>query len=96
MKLFCFDLETTGLKFWRHGIHQISGCIIIDGIVKEEFNFRVQPNPKAEIDEEALKIANVTKEQVMAYPPMLEVYNQIIAMMGKYVDKFNKIGRAHV
>lgn len=90
MKLFCFDLETTGLKFWRHGIHQISGCIIIDGIVKEEFNFRVQPNPKADIDEEALKIANVTKEQVMAYPPMLEVYNQIIAMMGKYVDKFNK------
>lgn len=31
MKLFFYDLETTGLDCERHGIHQISGAIVIDG-----------------------------------------------------------------
>ena len=26
-KLFFYDLETTGVKFWKNGIHQISGKI---------------------------------------------------------------------
>ena len=25
MKLLFFDLETTGIKYWRNGVHQISG-----------------------------------------------------------------------
>lgn len=40
-KLFFFDLETTGVKYWKNGIHQISGAIVIDGEVKERFNFIV-------------------------------------------------------
>lgn len=90
MKLFFYDLETTGLDCERHGIHQISGAIVIDGETKEEFNFKVQPNPYAVIDEEALKIAGVTKEEVMAYEPMQDVYKKIVAMLGKYVNKFDK------
>ena len=38
MKLFFFDLETTGLDNQKHAIHQISGKIIIDGIEKTKFN----------------------------------------------------------
>lgn len=90
MKLFFYDLETTGLDCKRHGIHQISGAIVIDGETKEEFNFKVQPNPYAVIDDEALAIAGVTKEQVLAYEPMYEVYKKIVAMLGKYVNKFDK------
>ena len=90
MKLFFFDLETTGILPGRHGIHQISGEIVIDGEVKEDFNFHVRPNPKAQIDPEALKVAGVTKEQIMAYPPMKEIYGQLIQLLGKYVDKYNK------
>lgn len=30
-KLLFFDLETTGVKYWRNGIHQISGAVVIDG-----------------------------------------------------------------
>lgn len=44
-KILFFDLETTGTKFWRNGIHQISGAVVIDGQVKESFNYHVQPNP---------------------------------------------------
>ena len=33
-KLFFYDLETTGVKHWKNGIHQISGRIVIDGELK--------------------------------------------------------------
>ena len=87
-KLFLFDLETTGVNPGKNGIHQISGEIIIDGISKEKFDFKVRPNPQAIIEQAALDVAGVTKEQILAYPPMSEVYSKFTAMLAKYVDKF--------
>lgn len=95
-KLFFYDLETTGVKFWKNGIHQISGAISIDGEIKEEFNFRVCPNPSAEIDEDALKIANVTREQVLSYPDMKTIHRQLTEILGKYVNKFSKTDKMHL
>lgn len=90
MKLVFFDLETTGTNPGKHSIHQISGQIVIDGVIKETFDFHVQPNPRAMIEDEALKVGGVTREQILAYPPMQQVYQEFVAMLGKYVDKFNK------
>lgn len=90
MKLFFFDLETTGLNPAKHGIHQISGEIVIDGVTKETFNFKVQPNPKALIDSTALEVGNVTLQQILDYPPMQEVFDKLQALLGKYVNKFDK------
>lgn len=93
MKLFFFDMETTGVMHWKNGVHQISGCIEIDGEVKEYFDFKVQPNPACIIEDQALAVSNLTKEVVLAYPPMNEIYRQFIEMLGKYVDKFNKMDK---
>ena len=90
MKRFFFDCETTGLNPAKNGIHQISGIIEIDGIERETFNFKVCPNPKAVIEQEALDIAGVTEMQILAYPKMEIVYKQLIEMLSKYVDKFDK------
>lgn len=90
MKIIFFDLETTGVNVARHGIHQISAEIMIDGKIVETLDLKVRPNPKAEIDDEALKVGGVTKDQIMAYPPMEEVYRDLIRILGKYVDKFNR------
>lgn len=90
MKVLFFDLETTGTLVNKHGIHQLSGMIVVDGEVKENFDFKVQPNPKAEILQEALDVAGVTKEQIMAYPPMGEIYKQFVDLLSKYVDRYNK------
>lgn len=90
MKILFFDLETTGLKPEKNGIHQMSGSIVIDNQIVETFNFNVQPNPKALIEDDALSIANVTRDQIQAYPEMKIVYNQLVEMLAKYVDKFNK------
>lgn len=40
-KLFFYDLETTGTNPGRHGIHQISGEIVIDGKTVETFDYKV-------------------------------------------------------
>lgn len=90
MKLFYFDLETTGVRHWKNGIHQISGAIEIDGEIKEYFNFNVKPYAHALIEEEALKVANITLQDLETYKEMKDVYKEIISMLGKYVDKFNK------
>lgn len=90
MKLLFFDLETTGTNPARHGIHQISGMIEIDGVEQERFDFKVRPNPKAEVLDEALAVGGVTREQIESYPPMEDVYRDFVGMLGRYVNKFNK------
>lgn len=90
MKIFFFDIETTGTNFWQHGIHQISGCIDINGEAQEFFDFKVAPNPAAKIEQAALDIGRVTLEQIQAYPTMQEIYRQLITLMNKYVDRYNK------
>lgn len=90
MKILFFDLETTGTNPGKNGIHQISGEIIIDGESKERFDFKVRPNPAAQIEQKALDVAGVTKEQIEQYQDMGEVYRLFVAMLGKYVEKFDK------
>ena len=90
MKLLFFDLETTGTNPARHGIHQISGIVEIDGVEQERFDFKVRPNPKAEILDEALAVGGVTREEIDAYPPMEEVYCKLVALLSRYVSKYNK------
>lgn len=90
MKAIYYDLETTGVKHYENGIHQISGIIEIDGEVKEEFDLKVCPNPNMKIEQAALEVGNVTLEQVLAYPPMSAIYMGLTKMLGKYVDKFDK------
>lgn len=90
MKLLFFDLETTGTQSDIHGIHQISGAVIINGEVKETFDLHVQPHPGAVIEQGALDVAGVTLEQIMAYPPMADVYRQFIGILSKYVDRYDR------
>ncbi len=90
MKLFYLDLETTGTNPGRHGVHQISGEIWIDGAQEERFDWHVRPNPKAQIEEEALKVAGVTRDQILAYPPMEEVRQELVGMLGRYVDRYDR------
>jgi DNA polymerase-3 subunit epsilon len=89
-KIIFYDLETTGVKYWKNSIHQMAGCIDIDGQVVETFDFRVAPHPKAVIEPDALKIGGVTLEQIMAYPDMLTVHKEFTAMLAKYVDRYKK------
>ena len=90
MKFVFFDLETTGDQFWLNGVHQIAGCIEIDGEVKENFNWRMQPDPRAKIEDEALAVGGITREDLLSYPPGSFVYKLFTDMLSKYVNKYDK------
>lgn len=56
----------------------------------KRFDIRLAPNPAATIEQEALDVAGVTLEQVQSYQPMEEGYRQLIGILSKYVNKFDK------
>jgi DNA polymerase-3 subunit epsilon len=87
--LFC-DTETSGLDPVINAPIQISGIIDIDGIVQEEFDFYVKPFPNKKIDDYALKVNNLTKEKIETFEEPRVVYNKILSIFDKYVDKYNK------
>lgn len=62
----------------------------IDGQEAERFDIRLAPNPSATIEQEALDVAGVTLEQIQSYQPMEEGYRQLVGILSKYVDKFDK------
>jgi len=90
MKQLFFDLETTGLDHSKHAIHQLSGMVVIDGIIQEHFNFKIQPHKGALCSQEALKICGITMEDLKAYPEANSQYKAFIELLSKYVEKYNK------
>jgi DNA polymerase-3 subunit epsilon len=81
VKIFYFDLETTGVRHWKNGIHQISGAIEIDGEIKETFDFKTCPNPACLIEDEALAIAGITRADLETYLPMELTYLALCKML---------------
>ena len=96
VKKFFYDLETTGVDHRRNGIHQLSGCIEIDGEIVESFDFKVAPNPKAIIEEEALKVGGVTLEQIQGYPEMGQVFRKFKVLLSKYCDPYDKSDKMYL
>lgn len=93
MKVLYFDTETTGTDPKKHSIIQLSGIIEIDGIVKEEFNFKCQPDNYDDIDYEALEVNGVTVEELKTFEQPKETYSKLLEVLGKYVDKFDKFDK---
>lgn len=90
MKLLYLDVETTGTDPKKNGIIQISGIIEIDGEEKETFDFPVQPFESDVIEQSALDVNKVERAFLQELPSAATVYGQLIALLSKYVDRFNK------
>lgn len=96
-KLFFYDLETTGLDENKHAIHQLSGKIVIPETgVQEPFDFRLSPWEGAELDAKALEAGGVSAEQIMSYPRFSIAYFELIKIMNKYVDRYDKRDKFHL
>jgi len=89
-KIIFYDTETTGLDPKINGIHQLSGCIEINGKIKEYFNFKIRPFGTDEIEQTALDVGGVTIEQIAAYDDPHDVHKKFMSLMSKYVNKFDK------
>lgn len=96
VKLLFFDVETTGLLYYKHAIHQLSGEIMIDDEVVESFDYRMRPHKGAEIDTVALKKGRVSEQQINSYTNAVNAYRDFVEMISKYVDKFDSKDKFHL
>lgn len=98
MKIFAYDLETTGTNPAQNSIHQIAGIIYVNGKEKERFEIKMQPNPKAKIDRGAFNInrdkteeeIDLEIEKLKTYMTFEEGYRALIKILAAHVDKYDK------
>ena len=88
MKLFFVDVETTGLDPRRHGIHQIAGILKCPPR-PVRFDYRVRPFPRDEIDESALEVSGIRREELASYPDPATVYQRLRGLLDQRVDRYN-------
>lgn len=93
IKIF-YDLETTGYEYKKHSIHQLSGMVELNSRIVEEFDFKIKPHPKAKIEDAALRVCGVTREQLNSYPDMETVFNQFKKLLKKYINPYDKTDKA--
>lgn len=96
MKLCLIDTETTGTDHTKHGLIQFAGCIIINGVIKEWFDFKVKPFKGLDlIAPKALEINKTTIEQLEKYAEPAVVYLDFQTLLAWYVDKHNPSDKFH-
>jgi len=88
-KVIWFDTETTGVTE-ACDLVQIAGIIVIDGVVKEEFDIKSRPFKDTVIFDEALKVTQKTKDEIFNYPDPKKSYTKFKNILLKYVNKFDK------
>lgn len=88
MKILWVDLETTGTDPKLNGIIQAAFIVEVDGQVKEERVFFMNPS-KSEINPAALAVNRVTEDIIREYPDETIVKVEIENMLEKYVDRYD-------
>lgn len=91
-KLLFLDVETTGVDKKVNALHQLSGCVVIDNVVIECFDYKIRPFDGAIIEQEALDVCHLSKETLFGedYLPESEVFAAFSVICNKYINKFNK------
>jgi DNA polymerase-3 subunit epsilon len=88
-KVLFFDTETTGTDPKRHDVIQVAGIVEIDGKVREEFCFNVQPFNYGNISQEALDINGKTIKELRTFPAPQDVYVKIMKIFSRHIDKYD-------
>lgn len=91
----CFvDCETTGLTE-NHGIIQIAGALFNDATLLETFNIRMRPFDTDRIEDEALAVNGVTREQLATFQHSNAGYKEFQRILGKHINKYDRSDKAH-
>lgn len=91
-KIIFIDTETGGVNSEKAALIQLSGIIRIDKKDVEKFNFYIKPFENSEVTEKALEVQGRTLEELKTdkYVEEKEVYKQLIKLLDKYIDKYDR------
>lgn len=95
-KLIFIDTETVNVDRDQAGIWQLAGIVVIDGEVKESFNFEMNPGYDVDWVKECIDHAHLTFEQIKSLPPQEESFVKFQALLDKYVDRYRKEDKFHI
>lgn len=95
MKLCFADVETTGVDHKRNGIIQLAGsiCNLDDDnklIELSSFNYKLKPMPNDIIEDRALQVNGITREQLMKFTDSRVVYSYFTGILSEHCDKYDK------
>lgn len=90
MKILYFDCETTGRDPIKNDIVQISGIVEIDGIVKNTFNYKMQPADYANIEPEALAVTGYTVEEMKTWQHPQLAFKSLLGVFNRFINKYDK------
>lgn len=94
VKKLYLDTETTGRDAAIHGIIQLAAILEVDGERVDTFDSLMRPADKILIEDEALLVSGITREQIAAAEPELKVFRSFLAWLGRSIDKYNKADKA--
>ena len=90
-KILWLDTETTGLDPKLNDIWQLAYLIEIDGEVKEEGEMMIRPSNMDTVEDDALKIGGVTREELESLDyTIADAVEDLKDVFGKYVDKYDR------
>jgi DNA polymerase-3 subunit epsilon len=90
VKSIFIDCETTGLRPGQSGVLQIAGFIEINTKLVETFDMKCRPFPDDKVEEQALIVNGLSKEEIDEYPSPLDTYRKFIHLLRRYVDPYKK------
>lgn len=90
MKIFYFDVETTGLDAKDNDIITIAYMIEIDGDIKLTKYLKLQPFNYENISTKALEVNGITLEELKTFIKPEDAYHELIVDMSMFCDKYNR------
>jgi DNA polymerase-3 subunit epsilon len=91
MPKYCFlDSETGGTDPKRHALLQVAGIIVTNDQEVASFNFHIQPFPTDVVEDSALAINGIKREELSGYEDPKKVHDMLVGALGIHVDKFDK------
>ena len=86
MKLFYFDVETTGTHQTNDDIWQIAGMVEVDGKVIDAINIKMKPRKIERIPNHLFEMFNTTKEEMLNFPSREEGFDKLVTFFSKHTD----------
>lgn len=90
MKIWWFDVETSGLDSKRNDIVSVGNIIDIDGCIEDEFSLNIQPFNWDNVEMSSLKMNGITIEQLKTFMLPKEAHLKLKSHLKKYVDPYNR------
>lgn len=92
-KTIWIDTETTGTDPNKHGLIQIALIVEIGNEIKEKASFNIRPFDSDEIEDEALQVNGITRDDLESYPLPDEIFREIMVLIGKYIDPYDRMDK---